>query len=213
MKKALQAPKMRGRRELFQQAISPEELYENIEIVEQSYDECDAKHVRFSNAYFKGVSFFSSQFTHSEWVDCVFEKCDLSNVDFANAIFHRTEFMNCKMSGATLSDMGIQDTRFVNTHMPYVSLSFSTCKRVRFEEGCALSSADIVEATFQSVELGDSTIEDVQFSNTNLGGVDFSDCQFERLTVSEGQLAGCTVSETQAIAFIRAFGIHVKGYE
>ncbi|MDR7072436.1 pentapeptide repeat-containing protein [Fictibacillus barbaricus] len=205
--------------------INKPDLPENLEILEidevvngSSYEmgrlesaigTANAKNVRFSEVYVKGVNFEQTQLPFSTWIDVIFEKCDLSNVKLNGARFNRVEFRECKMAGTDFDDSVMHDVQFIDCQAPYSLFNLTELRDVKFDH-CLLKEANFIESTLENVQLGNSTIQEVQFSDTALKNVDLSSCQFTFIHVKEDDLRGAIISPEQAITLIEVFGLEVN---
>ena len=55
--------------------------------------------------------------------DCVFDSCDLSNVDFSGSTLRRVVFKGCKLLGAKLPEVRMDQVRFTDCHMRLANLT------------------------------------------------------------------------------------------
>lgn len=106
--------------------------------------------------------------------DCVFRQCDFSLAKFSG-YFNNVRFVECKMTGADLSQIQRFSGAFCfeDSRLDYVSFFGLKIRKSRFS-GCCLHEAHFEEADLSFSVFGRCDLAGAFFRETNLEKADFS---------------------------------------
>ena len=204
-----QIPKSLERLDIANNPIKDEDFF-TMGIISESYvDGQRAEKVIFENIVFENVVFTDSYFENIELTDVKFINCDLSNIDLRGAIIHRTEFIDCKIIGASFIDGTFRNVLFSNCNLNYSLFGFSDLKQVGFSQ-CLLNSADFQNSKFLNVRLRENIMKQIQLSGVELRDIDFSTCDIEGIGARIEDLSGAIIANTQAIVFAGLLGLKIR---
>lgn len=180
----------------------------------ESYEKCHLTYsderLSFEGVTLKNCTFDQSDFSHSEWDNCVFEGCEFLNNNFTESFFYQTKFSKCRLMGADFSGSTLLKSTIVDSKADYLNLSAT-----KLEE-CSFLDSSLQEAYFQEVKIKKGLnfqrcdLDGTDFLGTSLKGVDLSSSLFESLNVEPRLLKGCQISITQAAVFVGLLGIKFK---
>lgn len=141
--------------------------------------------------------------------DCVFDSCDLSNVDFSGSTLRRVVFKGCKLLGAKLPEVRMDQVRFTDCHMRLANLTLCVVKAVGFE-GCNLDGAVLQEMTHTGLYFKNCQLTGASLFRTPLAGQDLTTDEITGIQVSLPELKGAVVTPYQACELAGLLGLIVK---
>ncbi|MFI9829653.1 pentapeptide repeat-containing protein [Streptomyces sp. NPDC051913] len=94
-----------------------------------------------------------------------FTRCDLSSLHWSASKLTRVVFRDCKLLGATLEDVTLDDVLFDNCKLDY-----STFIRVRAAGPVIFSACSLREATFTATDLADCLLDDCDLRQAGFDG-------------------------------------------
>lgn len=171
--------------------------------------DAEGERLVFDDCVLKDVSFASSTWRGTEFVDVRFETCDFSNAQMENVMFHRCEIIDSKMTGVDMANSNLGHVLIERCDVRYANFNFSRMKEVEFKES-GLEDSDFYECDFKVVRFKECKLNNANFSETDLSGVDLSANTYDRIEVTLPKIAGCIVSKEQAVGFARVLGLTVK---
>lgn len=102
-----------------------------------NFRQITAKECKFDNCIFQDIHAVSlilsgSTFLNADFMDSVFESFNVNFGDFTGANIIKTQFRTCHGFKAVLDDTQIEDSKIINSKIPFASFVNSTCMNVDF---------------------------------------------------------------------------------
>ena len=79
------------------------------------------ENVRFDGVKIVGGTLSGTKVTHVSWLDVLCERSDLSMFEWSSTSLMRVEIRGCRMTGAKLIEAELDNVRFVECQLDYVS--------------------------------------------------------------------------------------------
>lgn len=201
-------PKQLIEKNLSAQALEDEDIVMGAIIQNETIEASDIRRLYIKESVFQNVDFKQVKWENVDIVDTRFENCDLSNCSLMDGVMHRVEFINCKMVGANMSGMMINDLLISGTHAEYVNFSFSKFKQVQIV-ATNMRSGDIQSCVFKGTLFQDLDLRAAQLAGTKLLGMNLTHTDIAGISIRPEDLYGASVTPMQAVELAHLFGLKV----
>lgn len=132
--------------------------------------------------------------------------------DLTGAGLFRVRFIDCRLSGASLSEASLQHVAAERCHAEYAGFAQSRMRHVRFA-GCDLSGGAFAECRFEQVAFSECRLADAEFFGTRLRGISLADSDIRGIRIHEissVELMGLKVTALQACDLARLLGLEIE---
>jgi len=171
-----------------------------------------ATHLSVDTAQLSRIVFTGVSWREFAWADATGERIEAAGMQTYKANLLRTEFSDCRITGAEFAEAHFEDCTFRNVKFDDSGFRFAVFNRVCFEN-CMLRQADF----------GGAKLTNVSFSGCDFTGTSFMGAQCKNVDITHQDLIGskavlglkgATISnvQLQQLAPILAaeLGFHVK---
>lgn len=135
-------------------------------------DALTTRRIRVQESELHGLSLGEGTATEFLLRDARLQGCDLSNIRVRRGEIRRTELMDSRLVGFSISEGEVEDLRVVGGTMMLASLAHSTLRHVVFE------NVNLREASFLETRL-----TSVSFEGCDLTGADFRGARLKECTI------------------------------
>ncbi|MGB3368274.1 MAG: pentapeptide repeat-containing protein [Acidaminobacteraceae bacterium] len=172
-------------------------------------EEKNAKQVYFKECLFENITFSDINLDGLEIINCVFKSCDFSGVRSVESIVHKSEFIDCKMSGSVFSESMFYNVTFTNVIGNYFTARFSEFKNCFFD-GCNLVSSDLQDSKFNKVYIEGCDLTSAIFLGVKLEGVDLTSNEIEGIAVRIEDVKGAKITTMQVLEFAKLLNVIIE---
>lgn len=133
--------------------------------------------------------------------------------DLTGAGLFRVRFIDCRLSGASLSEASLQHVAAERCRAEYAGFAQSRMWHVHFA-GCDLSGGAFAECRFEQVAFSECRLAGAEFFGTRLRGISLADSDIRGIRIREissVELNGLKVNALQACDLARLLGIEIEG--
>lgn len=192
--------------------LEEEAMINNIHIKDGYIEDFNCKRVYIKDCLIENVTFSNDDLSNLEISNCIIKGCDFSGVRAIEAIFHKTQFIDCKMTGSIFSEGTFNSVEFQNLKAPYFVSRFSEFKNCSFK-GCSLENGDIQDSKLLKSEFVTCDLKGLNLLNVSLKGMDLRTSNIDEISVMIQDIKGLIATTSQAIDLTRLLGIIISDEE
>ena len=168
--------------------------------------------LEIDSVIFDRMSLLQAQLPRITARDFIAKQTDFSSTSMTDGAFNRTEFINCRMSGADFGKTSLHDVVFRGCKLDMANMRFTDIRRAKFVD-CTLVEADFLGATMQDVVFESCVLERTIFDRVKCKRVDLRTSQLIEIS-GWGSLKGAIIDDIQLMSvapyLAHELGIAVK---
>ena len=172
-------------------------------------EEKNSRLVYFKECLFENVTFSDINFDGLEIINCVFKSCDFSGIRAIKSNVHKSEFIDCKMSGTIFSESIFSNVSFKDIIGNYFTSRFSEFKNTFFDT-CNMVSCDIQDSKFSKVYIENSDISSSNFLGVKLKGIDLRSNKIENISTRIEDVKGAKIGTMQVFEFAKLLEVRIE---
>ena len=144
-------------------------------------------------------------------MDCEFIGCNLSNVKMGNAQFSDTRFIECKMLGMHIENLGLlsANLKFTDCLMDLISFTGLHLKGMSCTN-CSLIAADFTESDLSGAGFLHCNLSRAVFYHTQLEGANFVTSQGVSLDPEQNKIRKARFSLESLPGLLQKYGIEIE---
>jgi uncharacterized protein YjbI with pentapeptide repeats len=165
--------------------------------------------VQFKSSIIRKSSMPESVFNECEIIQSTFSFSDLTHTTFNKGYFYKSEVQSCKMKGASITGIIINDTNFMDSDLAESIIHGKIIESSHFS-GCILVKANFSETSFKGRLWSEPTflaakakganfkhcrMYGVDLSHADLENADFTDSSLNLVEISNGNLKNTNFSK------------------
>lgn len=124
------------------------------------------------------ISFFRSDFSQSQFINCTFSKNSFGRADFINSYISNTEFCNVDFGSCLIKNALLRKTIFKKNRYHGVAMQYS------YFDSCTFRDEDFITNMYHC-EFRECTFINCRFEKSSLDNNTFTNCEFIKVDISE----------------------------
>lgn len=189
--------------------LEEECMINSIHIKDGYIEDFNCKRVYIKDCLIENVTFANNDLSNLEISNCIIKGCDFSGVRAIEAIFHKTQFLDCKMTGSIFSEGTFNSVELINLKAPYFVSRFSEFKNCSVVN-CSFVNGDIQDSKLIKTEFDLCDLKGLNLLNVNLKGMDLRSSNIDEISVLTKDIMGVMVTTAQAIDLTRLLGLIIS---
>lgn len=200
--------------EVYDGALSREEVHDSLHLTGRTLEDVDAGGGRFLECAVSEVTFAGGSLRRARFNDVWFQAVRLVSTDLAETHWHDTELVSCSWAGIESYSAQLRAVTFHGCKLDSVNLKAARLKDVRFED-CLLRDVNLGGARLDEVSFPGSRLESVRLGKAELSKVDLTGAVQIGLQDGIEALRGATITHAQLMElapwFAASAGVEVRG--
>lgn len=183
---------------------------DNQTIKDKSYEGATLKGESFNGYIFLKCKFDKSDFTGTDFFDCIFDHCELNLPSFMNTGLKNVTFKESKLVGAdfTKCNTSFLQMAFEKTLLDMCNFSSMKLKGISFDQ-CLIRESRFVQTFLQEANFQGCDLEHTLFHQCDLEKADFTGAKNYSIDPAINKIKSAIFSLPEAISLLKNLGIEL----